>query len=195
MASPVAHGLAAVALVWLAGRRPPPTADSALAHRPVGRAHELTTAVITAVAADFDFIPGLVIGDAGAFHRGPTHSLAAAAVFGAVAFLAARRWDLPSPGRIALVLGIVFASHLGIDLLTTDYGEPSGVPLFWPVSSQNVSLPVHLFVYIRHTGEDGGLAPALFSAHNARAILREALIMGPVLAAARLARKSLRSTT
>ena len=52
-------------------------------HRPA----LLLAAVALANGADLDFLPGLVIGRAGAYHRGVTHALAAVVVVGVASLL------------------------------------------------------------------------------------------------------------
>ena len=195
MASPVAHGFAGVALAWLVRYGPLGTRVEAAEHDRPRRLRQLTAVLVAAVAADFDFLPGFLVGDPAGFHRGPAHSLTAAVAFGVLAALVAGRLGFGAPRRFGLFMGVVFATHMPIDLLTSDYGEPHGLPLFWPFVTANVTSPIHVFVFIRHTGDDSGLLAELFSVHNAWAVLREALIMGPLLAAARLAAKSSKTST
>lgn len=71
-------------------------------------------------------------------HRGPLHSLAAAAVF---AFLVGQAWKAAGLGVLAplaaaLVALAGFLSHLALDAL-----NPQGVPLFWPFGKR-VGVPV-----------------------------------------------------
>jgi inner membrane protein len=72
-----------------------------------------------------------LLGDLAAFwmkHRGITHTLAIAAVFGLVS------WYLLPP-LVALVMAGGYLSHLLLDALT-----PSGVPLLWPLTWAPVKL-------------------------------------------------------
>ncbi|SDY15908.1 metal-dependent hydrolase [Halopenitus persicus] len=76
-------------------------------------------------------------------HRGPTHSLAFAALvgvgFGAAGSLAASELGVTAAvglGAFGLVLGVAtVGAHLLADALT-----PAGVPLFWPISRRTYSL-------------------------------------------------------
>jgi inner membrane protein len=132
-------------------------------------------------AADLDFLPGLLIGDAGAFHHGLTHSVGAAALFAGV--LAA--WA-PGGGRCRwLLFGLLaYGSHVLLDALARDTSAPYGVPALWPVSVAYWNAPVPAFEDIRREDGVGEFLSSLFSAHNARAVARELALMGPVAAVA-----------
>src|SRR5579883_2594427 len=79
--------------------------------RPAGRhrAGWLATALLLANAPDLDYLPGLLVGHPDAWHRGVTHSLAAALAVaaGVTALAAARRL----PGRLALGAALAWASR------------------------------------------------------------------------------------
>jgi membrane-bound metal-dependent hydrolase YbcI (DUF457 family) len=110
------------------------------AARPAGR-HRfglLATAVVLANAPDLDFVPGLLTGVPGAFHRGPTHSIAAALL---VAFAAAvlawcRRADGYGAGWWAGFAAAAYGGHLLVDFLTVDAVPPYGAPFLWPASAR-----------------------------------------------------------
>lgn len=70
-------------------------------------------------------------------HRGASHALSVALVFGVLAGLLARRAGLPR-ARSALVTAIVVASHGLADALT-DGGL--GIGLLWPLSSERFFAP------------------------------------------------------
>lgn len=67
-------------------------------------------------------------------HRGPTHSLLALALVGALGGGLGATWGLPGLGAL-LVWGCLF--HLLADMLTK-----SGVPLFWPLPARFRLLPI-----------------------------------------------------
>jgi membrane-bound metal-dependent hydrolase YbcI (DUF457 family) len=104
----------------------------------------LAAAIGLANAPDLDFLPGLVIGQAGAFHRGVTHTiLAVAAVtvataLGALLLGRGRRVT----GAAALWAGAVWASHLLLDYFTTDTTPPFGARFLWPLSDRYLIAPV-----------------------------------------------------
>jgi hypothetical protein len=144
--------------------------------------------VVAGNAADFDFIPGILIGEAGLFHHGPAHSLFAAVLFGALAAPFGRWIGFSSVRRCGVVMALAFASHVLLDMMATDDGRPSAVPLFWPISSDMVHLPVSLFVAIRLDPAVDGFIPSLVNAHNANALLWELVIVIFALALTRVTR-------
>jgi len=101
-------------------------------HRPA----LLLAAVALANGADLDFLPGLVIGRAGAYHRGMTHTLAAVLAVGTAVALGA---GLAGRRRAVLVraaawAAAVYASHLVLEYLTVDALHPYGGRFLWPLS-------------------------------------------------------------
>jgi len=116
------------------------------AFRPAG-AHRpglLAAAVTLANAPDLDYLPGLVVGHAAAYHRGFTHTVGAVAVVASLAALVA--WRLGS-GRAARAAGwaaALWASHLVVDYFTTNVGPPSGARFLWPFSERYWIAPVPL---------------------------------------------------
>lgn len=74
MATPVAHSLFSFG-VFVVNRR----AGETFAWR------FYIFAVITANGADFDFIPGVILGDVNEFHRDASHSLGATVIIGMLA--------------------------------------------------------------------------------------------------------------
>ena len=151
----------------------------------------VTALVLAGNAADFDFVPGILIGEPGLFHHGPTHSLFAAAVFGALAAPFARWIGFGSARRCAAVMALAYASHVILDMMATDDLWPSAVPLFWPISNEMINLPLGLFVAIRLDPAADGFVQGLLSAHNANALLWEFVIVISALVLARVARPAL----
>ena len=97
---------------------------------------------------DADFLVGFVVGQPGAFHRGVSHTLLAALVFGAALGTLARwrlrdRW-LPA----SLVFACVYGSHLLLDALTIDERGPAGAQFFWPLSEAYYIAPFTFFTEI-----------------------------------------------
>jgi membrane-bound metal-dependent hydrolase YbcI (DUF457 family) len=78
MATPIGHLLAGAAIGTLMSRR-----------------YNLPGAIfiggLAAVAADFDFIPGILIGNPGRFHHAQSHSITFAVLAGVLAALIARK--------------------------------------------------------------------------------------------------------
>jgi inner membrane protein len=124
MATPLGHALAGVAVgVLITGRRPLTSPGK-----------DLLIFAALAQAPDLDFIPGLIIGQPGAFHHGLSHSLGASLVVGLLAaWWGRRRSDAFRWGLVGA--SICFAQVL-VDALTLDTTAPIGVPLWWPLTSE-----------------------------------------------------------
>jgi hypothetical protein len=118
------------------------------------------------VAPDLDLLWGR--------HRQETHSLMFAAIVGAVAVW--RRWPVAAGrGRIFLAASLAWASHAVLDALARDLSPPGGVTLYWPFAADHVHAGWDIFDGISRrwwTSE--------FIFHNARAILREVVLLAPV---------------
>ncbi len=131
MALPFAHATAGY-LVYEGARPAGP-------HRP----GILAAAVVLAIAPDLDFVPGLVVGQPSAFHRGVTHTVFAAGVVGALAWGAVRWWrgDAGLAARAGLWAAAAWASHLVVDFITHDDLPPRGARLLWPFSNAHYLAP------------------------------------------------------
>ena len=167
MPSPVGHGIAGAALALAFDR--PASSDRVSARLTIA-------AVLLAVAPDLDFLLG--------GHRGPTHSLAAAVLVGGVVW-ALLRGRAADAGRIALICASAWASHVLLDWLGTDTSPPMGLMALWPFSHDYFEAPVHLFSAVSRRFS----RPELFWIPNLLALLRELVILGPVLLAATYLRK------
>lgn len=190
MPLPVAHALGGVAIYAALD------ADGSL--RPTPR---LVAAVVLANAPDLDMIPGILTGDPNRFHHGLTHSLLAALVVGVVAAGIARGtgrgWPLRT-GRPAgaagtlLIVAALWASHVFLDMLTHDPSPPMGVPALWPMVIERVTLAPLFARADKVTGpaSAGEFVLSLLSRHNLAATLREMLLLGPVVVAARWWRRT-----
>jgi membrane-bound metal-dependent hydrolase YbcI (DUF457 family) len=164
MPSPVGHFLGGVAAAWLAA---PAAAPGGACPRfsLTGHTRTLLLCGIAGVAPDLDIILGM--------HRTVTHSIGGSlAVFLiALAILGVRR------ARLAATLAAAVASHFLLDLVSYDANQPSGVMMLWPFTRQYFMLPLPVFLPIAKEFWTSG-----FYTHNAVAIVREVLILGPVLA-------------
>lgn len=128
-----------------------------------------------AVAADLDFLPGLLMGDLNAYHHGPSHSLGMAMLAGLILALWGRRRG--QAWRWGLVGLVVFASHLLLDYLTIDRRPPLGMPLWWPFSLEYHLAETPIFLDISR--QNLGLK-VLWRAVQAMSL--ESLLLGPPLA-------------
>ena len=136
--------------------------------------------LIAGVAPDFDFLPGILIGDPNHFHHGPTHSILAGVVFTAFMYFIIKPLNL----RAAVLIFLVYLTHVLADSLSADSGAPYGVTLFWPFSPDYLISPIPVFDNFIHGGAGGGFDHFLgdvFSIHNLWAIAIEILVLGPIL--------------
>jgi membrane-bound metal-dependent hydrolase YbcI (DUF457 family) len=129
----------------------------------VGQLIAPSSLLICAVAGalpDIDFLWG--------GHNQQTHSLGAAVLAG-LAVLAWKR----SP-RLAVAVTLAWASHVLFDWLGSDDTPPIGVMALWPMTSGYYFANAFVFEAItRRYWLDN------FITHNAWAVLKEVLILGP----------------
>ena len=125
----------------------------------------LILCAVAGVAPDVDFLWG--------GHNRQTHSLGAAVIAGVVV-LAWKR----NP-RLALAVMLSWASHVVFDWLGSDDTPPLGVMALWPLNSNFYFADAYVFEAIsRRYWLDN------FFSHNAWAVMKEILILGPVAAVA-----------
>lgn len=128
-----------------------------------------------ACVPDLDFLPGLLMGDPSRFHHGASHSLTAAVLFTIVA-VPLLSWRGRRPwGRLLVLVFALYASHVVLDFVTLDPGEPRGVPLWWPWLPTTYESPWLLLPNVQHTREP------LLSAHNALLMVQEAVLFLPLV--------------
>jgi len=171
VASPVGHTLLGLALG--SGRGASPRLSVAW----------LVFAIVAANAPDLDYLAGLLAGDLGRFHRGVSHSVFAGLLFGTAVGLAVRGAGRGAFGRTAVWAGLLYLSHIVIDLVGFDHGGRSGMPLLWPITDETVYWPWPFLpglVSITRGTEVGTFLRSLASASNVRAVLVEILLLGPL---------------
>jgi len=166
MPTPVAHGFAGAILYTL----PPWSQD------PAREWSGLALAGFAAVAADLDFLPGLLLGDPSRFHHGVSHSLGATLLFGLTMALIAPSTLAGGYPRRALLWASLYGSHLVMDFFAVDTSPPYGEPLFWPLSSQFLISPWTPFPDVKH----GRGWEAFLNWANARAVAVEAGVFVPL---------------
>jgi membrane-bound metal-dependent hydrolase YbcI (DUF457 family) len=115
--------------------------------RPTGphRPALLAGALVMANAPDLDFLPGLLVGEPVAYHRGVTHTLGALVVVCLTTWAVARLLRSRSAWWWALAAGAAYGSHLLVDCLTVDAIPPYGIQLLWPLTDAWVHAPFSLF--------------------------------------------------
>ena len=123
---------------------------------------------LVAAAPDLDLLLG------SGMHRGPSHSLAAAALAGAAAWV----WRARRIGRarFALAVAAAYATHTVADWLSVDTTPPMGLMALWPFTRDYYVAPVPIFLAVsrRYWLAETWLL-------NFRAVIRELLILGPLL--------------
>jgi membrane-bound metal-dependent hydrolase YbcI (DUF457 family) len=163
MATPLGHGLLGV-LVHAATARD---------RRELVDVHRAALLCAWAMAPDLDLVAGLIDGHPN--HQGPSHSLGAALLAGAVIAVGMRllrgRWHW----RLASVAALAWFSHGIMDFVSQDTRPPLGPELFWPLSTGHFIAPFSVFLYTRRTLEWSSVS------HNAVEALREALILVPLV--------------
>ncbi len=156
MPSPVGHALGGVIVGLL------------MTPRPLGTSGALRTLAVAAVLPDLDFLWGR--------HNMETHSLGAAVVTG----LAVLAWTRGRHPRLALAVTLAWSSHVLFDWLGSDDTPPLGVMALWPFTSQFYFADAFVFEAISRR-----YWLSNFVSHNAWAVIKEILILGPPLVALR----------
>lgn len=146
MALPIAHAAAGY-LVHRAARRVPSRDRS-----PAGAWRRAALFMCIGNLPDFDFLIGFVVGRPGLLHRGVSHTIVAAVVFGALAGVIVRRRRGEPFLPTALAFAAAYGSHLLLDWLTIDSRPPEGAQFLWPFSDAYYIAPVSIFREIRIDG-------------------------------------------
>ena len=136
MCTPIGHSLAGLTLFYATGSKPA-REDS----------RRLGWFILLANLPDFDFIPGILLGDPGRYHHGISHSIGMALIVFLVAWWWASAKLRPNRIAIAFTAFVVFSSHLLLDWLTWDPpgANGQGIPLLWPWSDEYYLSPITLF--------------------------------------------------
>jgi membrane-bound metal-dependent hydrolase YbcI (DUF457 family) len=168
MALPIAHAAAGYLVHRAARRHSGPSRSSTGAW---GRA---AVFMIIGNLPDFDFLIGFALGRPGLVHRGFSHTLLAAALFGvaAGAFTSWRGRERFTPA--ALAFGAAYASHILLDWMTGDTRPPLGGQFLWPFSDAYSMAPVTIFREMYLDGRTrAGFLDTLFAWPLVVVLLRE----------------------
>jgi len=175
MCTPVGHSLAGMAIFYATGNKP--------AKEDIRR---LGWFILLANLPDFDFIPGILLGEPGRYHHGISHSIG----MGLIVFLLAWWWASARFARnritIAFTAFALVGSHLLLDWLTWDPPGTNGqgVPLLWPWSDEYYLAPVTIFPRV----ERHDLLSAETLANNLTGLVIELAVFVPLVLLARRGR-------
>jgi membrane-bound metal-dependent hydrolase YbcI (DUF457 family) len=164
MPSPVGHLLAGAA-IYLAATARERRSRTVLA-----------IALLGSIAADFDFLPGILIGDMRAFHHGMSHSLAFALLFGGLMFLVAGHRVSVGAIQMSMIAAMAYSAHVLLDFVSVNEGT-RGVPLFWPLSRERLGVSLRLFGKFEY----GDITDGIWSVvrwDNVLPLLSESAILG-----------------
>jgi inner membrane protein len=167
MPSPVGHILGGVA-VYLAGT------SRASRSRIV-----LTVTLLGSICPDFDFLPGIAMGNMSAFHHGISHSLTFAVLFGAIVFVFVRRVEKALAVQASILAALAYASHVILDFVAVNEGT-RGVPVLWPLSDEKLGYSLHLFGYFQYSDIRHGIA-SVVRWENLVPVLRELTVIGSLV--------------
>lgn len=177
MALPIAHAAAGY-LVHRATHRGPSRGEPAKGWRRVA------LFMLIGNLPDFDFLIGFVCGRPGLVHRGVSHTVLAAIVFGiAAGWVAWRRRGEPFLPAAA-AFGAAYASHLLIDWLSMDTRPPLGGQFLWPLSAAYYVSPITIFAEIRIDGlTRAGFLETVLAWPTLAALAREVAVVLGITAA------------
>lgn len=175
MPSPLGHMLGGLAAGWLVAGVPVRGGSSA--------AHVRTAMTYACLGAlpDIDLLIGV--------HRGPTHSLGAAAIAGAAAgavrYLGGHPRSMRATLTVAMACAAAFGSHVLLDWLSSDNSAPIGIMALWPLDRGYYVSDLHLFMAISRRYYQGWT----FVWQNIVAIARELAILVPTVVIVGLGRQ------
>ncbi len=140
----------------------------------------LAVAMVLANLADADFVPGLLSGNPNRFHHGLTHSVGASLIvgflFAGYFYFRQRRFLVPF-----FFAASAYSSHILLDFFAVDTSMPRGIPALWPFSSEYFISPIAVFSDVRRSASMGTFFQSLFVAHNGWTVLREIIILVPMV--------------
>ncbi|MCZ6623216.1 MAG: metal-dependent hydrolase [Deltaproteobacteria bacterium] len=140
----------------------------------------LVGSVVIANLADLDFLPGMLLGDLRTFHHQASHSLTAVVI---VSLLISGLTKGCGLNRVALGIwgGVLYLSHIVLDLLVNDPSPPFGVQFLWPFSETYFISPITPFASFDYFNPTIGILTSLLSVHNLNTIIWETVLMTPLV--------------
>jgi membrane-bound metal-dependent hydrolase YbcI (DUF457 family) len=121
------------------------------------------TVVLAAMVPDVDFLWGR--------HNAETHSLGAATIAGLIVLA----WTRGRQPMLALAVAFAWSTHVVFDWLGSDDTPPLGVMALWPFSDGYYFANAYVFEAISRR-----YWLSNFISHNAYAVAKEILILGPI---------------
>ena len=165
MPSPIGHALGGVAAGWAVAGAP-----SAFPATRAAWWREVFGYAVLGMLPDADLLVGA--------HSGPTHGVGFALLVAVIVWLASHRRPRPAGSlRLAVACGVAYASHILLDWLGTDTSAPIGIMALWPFSREYYQSGLQLFMAVSRRY----WRPELFWWPNFLALIRELLILVPVL--------------
>jgi len=153
----------------------------------------LNVSIFVALASlpDSDFLSGFLLGEPNRYHQWFTHSLGfafLAGLGGGLFYWRQKQWAENSErfGLYGIFIGLAVLSHLVLDLLTWDSSPPKGMMLFWPFDKNHHDLRWDFFLACKRDNNSATFFSSLFSAYNLKVVLREFLIMAPIVGLAKI---------
>jgi hypothetical protein len=167
MPSPIGHILGGAA-IYLAGTK-----------KECRSRFILGSTLLGSIIPDFDFLPGLLIGEMGAFHHGISHSLTFAVLFGAMTFLFVTRLEQAVAVQAAMLATLAYVTHVILDFVGVNEGT-RGVPIFWPLLDEKLGFSLNLFGHFRYGDIRDGIG-TIVRWDNLMPVLREILAVGSIV--------------
>ncbi len=138
--------------------------------------------IVIANLPDIDFLPGFLGGNPNIYHHHYlSHSIGFAVFIGG---MFAWFFSFKKGGNFLsyfLIFTSVCYSHIIMDLVTADTGEPFGVPMFWPLTKTYYYSPFSIFMSLHKIGLNKEFIQSLFVLHNLWVALWEIVIFMPIL--------------
>jgi inner membrane protein len=128
---------------------------------------------------DFDFLPGLLVGVPGLFHRGVSHSICMGMLIGILVGAIYKKYPGGDFFRAALIGFILYSIHNVLDLFSISLKGPSGFQLLWPFSDHYFLSKIGVFMNVTYSFSTHDFYQSLFTPHNLRAIINEFLLFLP----------------
>lgn len=130
---------------------------------------------------DVDLLFGYLIGRPTVYHHLWTHSLFFTILVGILFGLGYGLIKKRNGLRPGILVSVVSLSHVGADFFAMDKGDPRGVQLFWPISTKFYISEWSIFQDVHKGSTNQTFFQDLLCTHNLYTILREVVILGPIL--------------